>query len=283
MSVEIKEEPRYSSSPEPEPDYEDLSPDSRVKRREQLDRDFDALKNKRKAIKDIDNADPMTRTLLVVGLYKNMPPKLSDFVASFEHLRNRRGRYEGVGMPSFSGFKVLHEKNYKFQDGKWTEVDECFLRTRGVKEARFLLDLGRFDLSVRESFGTSGFSVRFVPATQDDETRQKFRTVGALVERLAVVKKELSTIELANQVFDGRPMLAQKYVDKSVYKNSLEDWKRKRSAGVPLSSMDSHMLMSCIPVALEELTARLNKLWDEQWDIMIELREFQANGLDFTF
>ena len=224
----------------------------------------------------------MTRTLLVVGLNRNMP-KLSDFVASFEHLRARRGRYEGVGMPSFSGFKVLHEKNYKFQDGKWTEVDECFLRTRGVKEARFLLDLGRFDLSVRESFGTSGFSVRFVPATQDDETRQKFRTVGALVERLAVVKKELSTIELANQVFDGRPMLAQKYVDKSVYKNSLEDWKRKRSAGLPLNRMDSHMLMSWVPVALEELTARLNKLWDEQWDIMIELREFQANGLDFTF
>lgn len=282
MSVEVKRDPYYCSSPEHEPEYEDLSPDSRLKCREKLEKEFEALREKRKAMNEIDYSDPMTRTLLVVGLNRNMP-KLSDFVASFEHLRARRGRFEGVGMPVFSGFMVFHEKNYKFQDGKWTEVEECFLRLRGVKETRFLLDLGRLDLSVRESGGTFEFPVRFVPATQDDETRQKFRTVGALVKRLHAVTKELNEIGIVRTNWNGLPTLSDKYIDKAVFDEYMVDWKRQRDAGDPLCCHSWLILQSKIPVVLKDLSDRMLSLYKEECYTLMQLREFQSNGLVFTF
>lgn len=282
MSVEIKREVIYSSSPEPEPNYEDLSPDSRLKRREQLEKEFETLREKRKAMNEIDYSDPMTRTVLVVGLGRVMPQH-ADFVASFENLRSRRGRFEGVGMPAFSGFEVLHEKNYKFQDGKWKEVEECFLRMRGAKETRFLVDLGRLDMNVREATGGFGFTVRFVPATQDDETRAKFRTVGGLAERLHAVSKDLNDIGIVRTNWNGLPTLSEKYIDKAVFDEYMVDWKRQRDAGDPLCCHSWAILQSKVPVVMKALNERMLNLYKEECYILMQLRELQSNGFDFKF
>ncbi len=271
MSVKVKVEPECSC-----PEYEDLSPDSRMECRKQLDLEMKALEDKRKAFEDVDAVDPMARTLLVVGLHKNRMPVLADFVASFDELRHRRGRYEGVGMPVFTDFQVFHEKNWRFVDGRWKQVDESFIRTRGVKEARFLLDLPHFDLMVKESHGLSGYRVRFVPATQDDETRKTFNVIGGVVERLQVVREKIAAIEINRNDPYSPPVLSEKYVDVDEYRQLLDGWRRQRGAGLSLPNSVYGTLLGKRPVKLGELRDRLKALCDEEVDLLIQLRAFQT-------
>lgn len=282
MSVEIKQESQMHS---PLLEYEELSPDSRMERRDELDREIEALNSKRKAIAEIDNVSPDDRTLLAVGVNKSRMPQLSDFETSLKELVDRRERFEGCGVPVFRGLEVIHERNFKPDGDKLKPVDECFVRTRSVKEARFLLGLKSFNLMVRETGGTfrgvSGYSVRFVRPEQDDKTRSMYRTAGAHLERLAVVKKELSTIR--TEIGDPRPSLSSTYVDKAVYKEQLQRFRRRRAAGYVMNREEQAFLHGRQPVDLAELTARFHKLWDEQVDIYIELRGLQADGLKFEF
>lgn len=278
MSSKVKADPDSSC-----PEYEDLSPDSRVECRDNLDREIEALEKKRKAFAEVDSADPLTRTLLVLGVRKSCMPVLSDFVNAFDELRVRRGRYEGAGVPVFSGYEVFHETNWKFQEGAWKQVDECFLRTRGVKEARFLLNLPHLDVMVNKPSGILGCSVRFVPATQDDETRKTFNVIGGLIERLREVTTELHKIGIDRNHGVGLPTLSDRYIDKAVFDQYMVDWKRQRDSGDPLNCWSWAILQSKVPVKLAELSNRMIELYKEECYSLMKLREFQSNGYTFTF
>lgn len=278
MSVKVKVEPECSC-----PEYEDLSPDSRMECRKQLDLEMKALEDKRKAFDAADAVDPMARTLLVVGLKNNRMPELSDFIDSFEELRERRGRYEGLGMPVFSGFQVFHERNWKFENGTWKQVDESFIRTRGVKEARFLLSLPHIDLIVRESGGFSGYRVRFVSATQDDETRKTFNVIHGLIGRLQIVSKELKEMEINCFTWETLPSLSDKYIDKAVFDRYMVDWERQRDAGDPLNCHSWAVLQNKVPVDIAELTKHMLELYKEECYTLMQLRKYQSVGLKFTF
>ena len=273
MSVEVKAEP----------EYEDLSPDSRMECREELDREIEALDKKRKAFAEVDSADPMTRTLLVVGVRKSCMPVLSDFVNAFDELRARRGRFEGMGIPVFSNYQVFHEKNWKYGDGAWKQVDECYIRTRGVKEARFLLNLPHLDIRVKDSSGTPGFSARFVPVTQDDETRKTFNVIGGLIERRKEIVKELNAIGVDRCGTGGLPSLHSKYIDKTYFRQMMAEWESVRAAGDPLNYHAWAVLSGKTPVDVEKLTKWVLTLHDEECDVLIQLRKYQDAGFGFEF
>lgn len=278
MSSKVKADPDSSC-----PEYEDLSPDSRVGCRDNLDREIEALEKKRKAFAEIDSADPLTRTLLVLGVRKSCMPVLSDFVNAFDELRVRRGRYEGAGVPVFSGYEVFHETNWKFQEGNWKQVDECFLRTRGVKEARFLLNLPHLDVVVNKPSGILGCSVRFVPATQDDETRKTFNVIGGLIERRKEIVKELDAIGIDRCGTGGLPSLHAKYIDKAYFRQLMAEWERERAAGRPLTYHAWAVLSGMIPMDLEKLTGWVLTLYNEECDVLMQLRKYQDAGFDFVF
>ena len=278
MSDDVKMVPECSC-----PEFEDLSPDSRMECKEELDRKIAALEEKRKAVVMIMESDPMDRTLLVVGVRPHMMPTLEDFKHSFKEMqarrdtKDRRERYEGTGFPTITGFEVFHEENYKFQNGKWLKVKECFIVLRSIKDARFLQGFSDFFLNV----SCSGFRVTFARPPHDDATRKTYTEIGGRVERLQVVRKELSTF--LTEVAEDRPRLSNKYVDKSVFKQYIKDWKAKRASGKHLSRTEYNMLTFYIPVSLKMFQERFNELWDEQTDIIIELREFQADEFAFEF
>lgn len=276
MSEEVKTDP-VSTCPE----FEDLSPDSHMQYEEQLDAEIAALQQKRDTVRQIQQADPIDRTLLVKGLHRNRMPDAVDFAESFKVLRAQQGRFEGVGFPSFSGVEVLHEKNCKFQDGAWLKVEECYIRLRSIKEARFLEQLPEFDLIIRLKSGSEGFRVRFVRPSQDDETRKAFNKIGGLVERLQAVKKELSKYEF--EIAEGRPRLSNKYVDKIPFKKQLEELKSKRSSGLPLSRGEFGTLAWIVPVELKSFREHFDELWDEQCDLMLELQLMRCDYPDFQF
>lgn len=271
------------------PEYEDLSPNSRMECREQLDQEIEALTNKRRAFEEVENVDPNERTLLVVGVYKNRMPEACDFVSAFDELRSLRGRFEGNGIPVFSGFEVLHEKNSKFQDGAWKQVDECYIRTRGVKEARFLLELPTLNMVVKECKGVSGYSVRFVRAAQDDAKRRTFNAIHELVKRLPVVTKELDEIGIEMDwggfgLAQGVPKVSSnKYVDKAVFDANMVEWERLRDSGAHLSCQAYVLLLTKIPVDIKELTKHMLELYKEKCYILMQLRKLQSNGFKFTF
>jgi hypothetical protein len=278
MSDDVKMVPECSC-----PEFEDLSPDSRMECKEELDRKIAALEEKRKAVVMIMESDPMDRTLLVVGARPHMIPTLEDFKQSFKEMqarrdtKDRRERYEGTGFPTITGFEVFHEENCKFQNGQWLKVKECFIVLRSIKDARFLLEFKDFFLNVSGVISR----VTFARPTHDDATRKTYTEIGGRVERLQVVRKELSTF--LTEVAEDRPRLSNKYVDKSVFKQYIKDWKAKRASGKPLSRTEYNMLTFYIPVSLKMFQERFNELWDEQTDIIIELREFQADEFKFEF
>jgi len=273
MSDDVKMDP-VSSCPE----FEDLSPDSRMECKEELDREIAALQKKRDAVVKILESDPMDRTLLVVGVRPQLMPTLDDFKHSFKEMQARRGRYEGTGFPTFTGFEVFHEENYKFQNGAWLKVKECFIVLRSIKETRCLLECKDFFLTVG---GNIGSRVTFARPPHDDATRKTFTEIGGRVERLQVVRKELSTF--LTEVSEDRPKLSSKYVDNAVFKQHIKDWKVKRASGKPLSRSEYSMLTFYIPVSLKKFQERFDELWDEQTDIILDLRNFQADDFKFEF
>lgn len=278
MSDDVKMVPESSC-----PEFEDLSPDSRMECKEELDRKIAALMEKREAVVKIMESDPMDRTLLVVGARPHMIPTLEDFKQSFKEMqarrdtKDRRERYEGTGFPTITGFEVFHEENCKFQNGQWLKVKECFIVLRSIKDARFLLEFKDFFLNVSGVISR----VTFARHPHDDAMRKTYTEIGGRVERLQVVRKELSTF--LTEVAEDRPRLSNKYVDKSVFKQYIKDWKAKRASGKPLSRTEYNMLTFYIPVSLKMFQERFNELWDEQTDIIIELRDFQADEFAFEF
>ena len=275
MSDDVKMVPECSC-----PEFEDLSPDSRIECQEELDRRIAALEERRKILK-IQQSDPMERTLLVVGVRPHMMPTLEDFKHSFKEMQarryvnDRRERYEGTGFPTITGFEVFHEENYKFQNGKWLKVKECFIVLRSIKEARFLQEFSDFFLNV----SSSGFRVTFARPSHDDATRKTYTVIGGRVERLEMVKKELSKFET---VGDGTT-LSGKYMDIEDFNKLMDGWKLVRSKGFSLSDRDFSMLQSYVPVPLKEFKENFKKLWDERTDLYLELQTYRAQRFEFEF
>lgn len=276
MSFEVK--PIHESTC---PDFEDLSPDSRMEYQAQLDLEIAALEQKRAVVTRIQQANPIERTLLVVGLNDHRVPDTVDFAESFKAYRAQQGRFEGQGFPKISSVDVLHERNYKFVNGAWLKSEECYIRLRSVKEARFLEDIVNFPLCI--NLGHNGkvtFYVRFMRPAQDDETRKTFNVIGKLVERLHAVRKELYTIEFTRPTHDDAPTLSSKYVDFSEMKQNLMEMREARLAGRPVNYS---MLVCQLPVDKKKLEARLHELCREEIDLLMGLRDLQSDGFVFDF
>ena len=276
MSDDVKMVPESSC-----PEFEDLSPDSRMECKEELDRKIAALVEKREAVLKIMESDPMDRTLLVVGARPHMIPTLEDFKQSFKEMqarrdtKDRRERYEGTGFPTITGFEVFHEENCKFQNGQWLKVKECFIVLRSIKDARFLLEFKDFFLNVSGVISR----VTFARHPHDDATRKTYTFIGGRVERLEVVKKELSKFET---VGDGTT-LSGKYMDIEDFNKLTHGWKLVRSKGLSLSDRDFSMLQSYVPVPLKEFKENFKKLWDERTDLYLELQTYRAQRFEFEF
>ena len=280
MSDDVKMVPECSC-----PEFEDLSPDSRMECKEELDRKIAALEEKRKAVVMIMESDPMDRTLLVVGVRPHMIPTLEDFKQSFKEMqarrdtKDRRERYEGTGFPTITGFEVFHEENCKFQNGQWLKVKECFIVLRSIKDARFLLEFKDFFLNVSGVISR----VTFARPPHDDATRKTYTVIGGRVERLEVVKKELSKIETQQNQVDASPKLSGKYIDVREFNKLMDGWKVARSQGRSLSVREVRFLQWYVPVVLEEFTENFKKLWDERTDLYLELQTYRAQRFEFEF
>ena len=72
-------------------------------------------------------------------------------------------------------------------------------------------------------------------------------------------------------------------LDKSWFAMNMPEWKRLRASG---QSLDHHAyapLKTRKPVDMAKLQEQIKVLYDEECDELIQLREFQMNGVVFEF
>ena len=155
--------------------------------------------------------------------------------------------------------------------------DEFYITFRREEDASYVLGLQ----SLMLRYANAGHPVGFTQPAKSSETRATFRKIGALVERVRAIEGELKAMGAVWEGDGYKP--GPKYLDKSWFVTSIAGMKRAREAG---QSLDRHAygpLKHRKPVDMAKLQAQIKKLYDEECDCLIALREFQVNGVEFDF
>lgn len=185
-------------------------------------------------------------------------------------------------MPRVVSFFI--EDNFKIMNGgtpnqSFEYVKEAFLELETDEQAAMIL--GMRTLNVTANFGQGFLTFQFFPVSQPADIRQKFRTIANGITRLKEIKTEYDRIGI-KQGASGPPELSDIYLDKSAYSSLIEEIKKRRICG-SYSYHDRAILLSKKPVDTAPLNARIAKLYDEEVATLIQLRQFQIEGIEFDF
>ena len=158
-------------------EYPDLSPDSRQESKEYIEK---TIKTLRKVQKELEEADPDSKIVQVVGL-KSKNATVEDFKESFNVAA--KPTFGGSGpfpksMPDIKSFKK--EINYRLDENHILQpaASEWFLEFHKASDAKHALTLPHFNLQVKELNGIAGFRVQFGKPSQSFATRATFRQIG---------------------------------------------------------------------------------------------------------
>jgi hypothetical protein len=248
-------------------DYPSLPLDQQRDCMVKLEQTLKLLSKIREDLADAEKRESGVFTVQVLGLNSVWEVKASDFVSSFS--RNT------AIVPT--GLTLTMENNYMHQGTGKTlgAVEEWFITFEHEKDACCALGLGKLQLGSARIACT----VKFV---QPSATRATFRKIGPLVERMRAIGEELKAMGAVWD--DGMYKFdSSKYLDTSWFVGRFVEMKRVREAGQSLDRHTYAPLKYRKPLDTAKFQAQTKKLYDEECDCLIALREFQANGLDFDF
>lgn len=268
-------------------DYPDLSPESRRECQENLDKTIKTLLRIQKKLFDADKeeSNPEANVVQLLGLSgKDVQP--SDFIVSFENaVKSSQDRREKIKwIPGYFDFITEHNytpgKNSKLKAAE----EQHFLIFRQTRDARHTLDLKRLDVTLKTEHRVVDTSIKFVKPTHSSATRETYREIGKLIDRINEIDEELKTLGAVREYGHGVPKISsEKYLDKSFFTNLIPNLKRARAAG---QSLDHHAYVPLRwrnPVDAAKLQEQITALYNEECDALIRLREFQLNGWEFEF
>lgn len=268
-------------------EYPGMSPEARRECQDRLDRTVRTLVKIQKDLRQADMGEvDGSLVVKVLGINSCYDVKASHFGYSFSQaaleaksrVRSTREREEFIAFIP-DGLVLTKERNYTVKDGLVIPgaMDEWYVTFSREEDARYAIGLKVLALQCE---GGSSL-VKFVKPDQDAGTRATFRKIGPLVERVRAIEGEL---KLIGAVWDGGEYKPDnKYMDKSWFVTSIAGMKRARESG---QSLDRHAygpLKHRKPVDMAKLQAQIKKLYDEECDCLITLREFQVNGVEFDF
>ena len=250
--------------------YPDMSPEGKRKCMDDLENTIKTLQKIKGNLKEADDHSPDKN--LVQVLWKgplSFTFTRQDVIQSFAAIR----------LP-VQVVSVEYQDNFTLTPNKFLEpIRMCFIKFVTEEEASMVLGLKQMVLSVQRHVG---YSIEFIPPTQSSATYKTFRIIGNSIARLGEIIKEYKKIG-AVRVNYGKPELGKELIDKSWYLAQLPEFKRLRAAGVSLDLQGYGPLAGRKPVDSEALKAIIKQLYDEEYDILIMLREYQLNGVDFEF
>jgi hypothetical protein len=258
------------------PNYPDMTPE--LKRR-CLDRLVHSLETMRSVESELQRASKENEAAAAAKLVQVMWKGKSsltftkeDFAGAFEHV------CRGSAIPRI--YSVEMQDNFELDSEKHLKpIRMCFIKFLTPEDARRAL--AHKELTVIISTGSS-VQVKFITPLQRQSTHAAFRHVWGLIERLNNVDLELKQLGAMRPNL-GTPVLSPLLVDKAWYETMLEKMKRERASGRSLELHCHGTLASLKPVDIASLNAQIKTLYDEECDILLELRERQLHGMKFNF
>jgi hypothetical protein len=242
----------------------------------------------RKIKKDLTVAEHyMPDTNEVQIILKSGKSKIADFtkeeiMAEF-HAENHRNRGTSCIIPIPSILTVTLEDNFQPDaNGYFRPIRMCFVRFSCEEEVRMVLGFEVMHISHGITNSVSvGHHIQFIQPLQIPEVRKMFRNIGNLLTRLDTINQELKNIGAIRG--QGIPKLGPEFCDRQTYREYLERLKAQRTTGASLDHHSYAPLASMRPVDTTSLNASIKALYDEECDILIQLREFQLSGVEFEF
>jgi hypothetical protein len=262
---EVKDEVDKTSS-----NYPDLSPEGKRECKEMVEKTLETLSKIKKSLED---ADPDVKTLQLAG-YQCGPMNPEDISRQImANLKMRRTRNHD-DKDEIVIEKISTEENFVHDESfKLRRINECFIRFNTAYSADYVLGLqipffsGRITLS---------------KPNQTAATRATYRKIGNLVTRIKEIEDELNKLGAVREC-NSRPNPPQHFVDRSAFVELLPKWKRAREAGTIFDHHTYAPLKHYKMVDRQSLQARMDTLYNEECDTLIQLREFQLGGVEFDF
>jgi hypothetical protein len=112
--------------------------------------------------------------------------------------------------------------------------------------------------------------------------RATYRTIGGLVQRLRDIEAELKKMGAIRE-YNSRPTPAKNCLDRSFFAKGVPEWKRARAAGTMLDHHSFATLKHYKMVDMQKLQSCMDALYNEECDVLIRLREYQLDGIEFEF
>lgn len=230
--------------------------------------------------KDLSSADKQMPDTNVVQLLwsgdDNKTFTKEEIVKGLELMYSHQG---SSALPVPLIIAVSMQDNYILDANRFLKpIRMCFIKFSTDEDVCIALGLKE----MRYTEGSQGFTAHFILPTQTSSTRDYYRSIGKLVTRLGEIDNELTKIGAVRE-YGTNPKLGSGFVDKSIVLDALVKMKAVLAIGY---SLDHHMyalLASMRPVDTSAVNARLKTLYDEECNILIQLREFQLSGGDFEF
>jgi len=178
---------------------------------------------------------------------------------------------------------VEFQDNFTLDQNKYLQpLRMCFIKFVAEEDAATALGFQKMHLHVKLDSSSSLFPVEFILPTHSMATYKTLRIIGNSIARLGEIDKELKKIGAVRR-HGGMPELGPGFIDKGWYLTKLQEFKRIRAAGGSLDLHSHTPLAGMKPVDSNALKLRIKTLYDEECDILIQLREFQLNGVEFNF
>ena len=239
---------------------------------------------------------PDTNVVQVQVLWKSEKSKSftrEDVIEAFKD--HNSGRYIGrsvspvvVQVPIPNIISIEFQENFTLDSKKYLQpLRMCFIEFSTEQEASYALGLKDLIIYVKidSSSSTTSYPIQFIQPTQTSATHSTLRCIGTLIARLGEIEKEFKKIG-AERLMGGIPTLKREFMDKAVYMAKLSEYKAARSAGASLDHNAYGLLVSRKPVDTAALQVLIQPLYNEECDILIQLREYQISsccGVDFEF
>lgn len=256
--------------------FEDMPADGKRKCIDDLESTIQSLQKIKRDLKEAEDSSPDKNLVQVLW---NYPGECTfaklDFEQAFLIASSRRS---AIPVPRITSV-VMHDNFSLDGDKKLQPTRMCFIKFLTEDDACLALELK--EMRVRSKPSSCSLNVQFIQPAQSLATHKTFRIIGKSLARLEEINKELKKIGSIRQ--GGMPALGPGFQDKAWYLTKLQECKRLRAAGVSLGLHDHAPLAAMKPVDSAALKQEIKRLYDEECDILILLREYQLNGLDFDF
>ena len=173
---------------------------------------------------------------------------------------------------------LLFEDNFRpDKHGLVEPVREAFLDFKTDEHAAMILGLGKLKV-INDGMH---LEITLLPVSRPATLRKTWRTIGQGIARLKEIKAEYERMGAKNNT-SGPPEPSDEIIDKSVMSDVLQQMKNRRAETGSYAYHDRAYL-ALKPVDMASIKGRLAKLYDDEVSIMIQLRQFQLDGVEFVF